>query len=93
MFTRNWPRHLLCLSLSLPLGHPIPLLTSRRWLGVIGSVGQPRDGSQLASYAILDRARNEICFRRVGYDATTTARKSRAAGLPEALAQRLMKGI
>ena len=80
-------------SLSLPLGHPIPLLTSRRWLGVIGSVGQPRDGSQLASYAILDRARNEICFRRVGYDATTTARKSRAAGLPEALAQRLMKGI
>lgn len=79
--------------LNLPLGHPIPLLTSRRWLGVIGSVGQPRDGSTLASYAILDRSRNELCFRRVGYDATTTARKSRAAGLPEALAQRLMKGI
>jgi len=79
--------------LTLPPGQPMPLLPSRRWLGVIGSVGQPRDGSQLASYAILDRARNELTFRRIGYDATTTARKSREAGLPEALAQRLMKGF
>ncbi len=79
--------------LTVPTGQPMPLLQSRRWLGVIGSVGQPRDGSTLASYAILDRNRNELTFRRVGYDATTTARKSREAGLPEALAQRLMKGI
>lgn len=79
--------------LKVAAGQPMPLLHSRRWLGVIGSVGQPRDGSTLASYAILDRARNELTFRRVGYDATTTARKSREAGLPEALAQRLMKGI
>ena len=79
--------------LHIAAGHPMPLLHSRRWLGVIGSVGQPRDGSTLASYAILDRTRNELTFRRVGYDATTTARKSREAGLPEALAQRLMKGI
>ena len=79
--------------LQVAAGQPMPLLHSRRWLGVIGSVGQPRDGSTLASYAILDRARNELTFRRVGYDATTTARKSREAGLPEALAQRLMKGI
>ncbi|MDB5664772.1 metallophosphoesterase family protein [Cypionkella sp.] len=79
--------------LDIAPGNPMPLLQSRRWLGVIGSVGQPRDGTTLASYAILDRDLNELTFRRVGYDATTTARKSREAGLPEALAQRLMKGI
>ena len=73
--------------------HPLPLLTSRRWLAVVGSVGQPRDGSALAGYAILDRSTNELTFRKVGYDAATTARKSRASGLPEGLAQRLMKGI
>jgi predicted phosphodiesterase len=77
---------------SAQVGHPVPLITSRRWLGVIGSVGQPRDGSGLAGYAILDRGRNELTFRQVGYDAATTARKSRECGLPEALAQRLMKG-
>jgi hypothetical protein len=47
----------------------------------------------MAGYAILDRATNELTFRKVGYDAATTARKSRQCGLPEALAQRLMKGI
>jgi len=74
-------------------GLPVPLLTSRRWLAVIGSVGQPRDGSGLAGYAVLDRARNELTFRRVGYDSATTARKVRAAGLPENLAARLVQGI
>jgi diadenosine tetraphosphatase ApaH/serine/threonine PP2A family protein phosphatase len=73
-------------------GLPVPLIRSRRWLGVIGSVGQPRDGSSLAGYAVLDKAKNEITFRRVGYDSATTARKVRAAGLPEALASRLIKG-
>lgn len=73
-------------------GQPLPLIRSRRWLGVIGSVGQPRDGVAQAGYAILDRDRNELTFRRVGYDVATTAKKMRAAGLPEALAARLMKG-
>jgi len=74
-------------------GNAAPLLKSRRWLAVIGSVGQPRDGSTLASYAILDRTTNELTFRKTGYDAATTARKTRESGLPESLAQRLMKGI
>lgn len=74
-------------------GNGVPLIRSRRWLAVLGSVGQPRDGSGLAGYAILDRSRNELTFRRVSYDAALTARKSRECGLPEALAQRLMKGI
>lgn len=78
--------------LAVPTGAPTPLIRSRRWLAVIGSVGQPRDGSALAGYAILDKRTNELTFRKVGYDAATTARKSRECGLPEALAQRLMKG-
>jgi predicted phosphodiesterase len=74
-------------------GLPVPLLKSRRWLAVVGSVGQPRDGSGLAAYAVFDMARNELTFRRVGYDSATTARKVRAAGLPENLAARLVQGI
>ena len=75
------------------VGKALPLLRSRRWLGVIGSVGQPRDGLPLAGYAILDKVMNELTFRRVGYDNATTARKVREAGLPESLAARLVKGI
>lgn len=77
----------------IAFAHPIPLIASRRWLGVVGSVGQPRDGSGQANYCILDHAKSEITYRRVGYDAALTAKKSRAAGLPERLAQRLMQGI
>lgn len=74
-------------------GLPVPLLRSRRWLAVVGSAGQPRDGSGLASYCILDRGTNELTFRRVGYDSATTASKMRAAGLPETLAARLVLGV
>ncbi len=74
-------------------GMPVPLLRSRRWLAVVGSVGQPRDGSGLAGWALLDMRANELTFHRVGYDSATTARKVRSAGLPEALAARLVLGI
>jgi diadenosine tetraphosphatase ApaH/serine/threonine PP2A family protein phosphatase len=73
-------------------GAPVPLIRSRRWLAVVGSVGQPRDGVAQAGYAILDLGTNELTFRRVGYDVAATARKVREAGLPEALAVRLMRG-
>lgn len=74
------------------VGKPVPLLPSRRWLAVVGSVGQPRDGSPLAAYAILDHAANDLTFCRVPYDTAATVRKLRAAGLPGALAQRLIRG-
>ncbi|MCB6177128.1 metallophosphoesterase family protein [Rhodobacter sp. Har01] len=73
-------------------GFPIPLLRSRRWLAVVGSVGQPRDGVPQAAWALLDTTLNDLTFRRVPYDAATAARKVRAAGLPEELAIRLLKG-
>lgn len=70
----------------------IPLLNQRRWLAVIGSVGQPRDGDPAASYALLDTKVGEICFLKVPYDVDRTIAKIRAAGLPEALASRLSRG-
>ena len=71
---------------------PIPLIRSRRWLAVVGAVGQPRDGFVQAGYALLDTGTNELTFRRVPYDAAKTVQKMRAAGLPEDLALRLMRG-
>ena len=71
---------------------PIPLLMQRRWLAVIGSVGQPRDGDPAAGFAILDTNSGELCFLKVPYDVEETAAKIRAAGLPDSLASRLSKG-
>lgn len=83
-------------SLPVRIGQAMPLLRTRRWLGVVGSVGQPRDRSPQAAYAILDTdtvlGTDELTFRRVPYDCGATALKVRAAGLPEALALRLLNG-
>lgn len=73
-------------------GAPLPLLRSRRWLAVVGSSGQPRDGNPRAAYAIYDQNTLEFEFRRVPYDVGTTMAKMRDLGLPEPLAVRLMKG-
>jgi diadenosine tetraphosphatase ApaH/serine/threonine PP2A family protein phosphatase len=74
-------------------GKPIPLLPQRRWLAVLGSVGQPRDKNAAACYGLFDEARNVLTYVRVPYDADLAARKIRAAGLPEILAARLTLGI
>lgn len=73
-------------------GVPIPLTGRRRWLAIVGSVGQPRDGCNMAAYALFDDAARTLCFFRVPYDHETAARKIIAAGLPEWLAWRLQKG-
>lgn len=73
-------------------GVPVPLLSQRRWLTVVGSVGQPRDGNPAAAWSLLDTERNEITFLRVAYDNEAAARKIMKAGLPEPLAKRLMVG-
>lgn len=73
-------------------GLPIPLLPSRRWLAVVGSVGQARDGVAQAGWALVDTERRELTFRRTPYDAAGAARKVREAGLPEELAVRLLVG-
>jgi diadenosine tetraphosphatase ApaH/serine/threonine PP2A family protein phosphatase len=70
----------------------LPLLQPRRWLAVIGAVGQPRDGNPAACYGLLDTAKAECGWLRVPYDIEAAARKIRAAELPEALAARLFEG-
>lgn len=70
----------------------IPLAAQREWLAVIGAVGQPRDGNPAAAWALYDTTTRELRFQRTAYDIETAARKIRAAGLPEALAERLERG-
>ncbi len=58
-----------------------------------GSVGQPRDRDPRASYGVLKLGEEiEVSYRRVGYDIEDTAKKIKAAGLPEELAARLFFG-
>lgn len=70
----------------------IPLRAPRRWLAVIGSVGQPRDYNPTACYGALDNERNALTYVRVPYDNETAARKVREGGLPEILSHRLIEG-
>jgi len=71
---------------------PVQLLGGRRWLAVIGSVGQPRDGNPEAAFAMLDTDSREITYCRVPYDVEAAAEKIRANGLPHWLADRLLAG-
>ncbi len=73
-------------------GTPIPLLKSRRWLVVVGAVGQPRDGHPQANYCLYDERSAEVTFHRVPYDREATARKIENVGLPQPLAARLRAG-
>ena len=70
----------------------MPLLPQRRWLAVLGAVGQPRDHNPDACYALLDMRRGELTYLRVPYDVETAARKVREAGLPIWLSMRLEQG-
>ena len=74
-------------------GSPVPVRGHRRWLAIVGSVGQPRDSNPAAAYALFDDARASITFHRVPYDHLTAAQKIRSVGLPEFLAFRVERGI
>lgn len=73
-------------------GVRIPLPVTRRWLAVVGSVGQPRDGNPAASYALFDDQSALLTFFRVPYDYASVARRIRESGLPTGLAMRLETG-
>jgi diadenosine tetraphosphatase ApaH/serine/threonine PP2A family protein phosphatase len=70
----------------------ITLRTKERWVAVIGSVGQPRDGNPASCYGALDTERGVLIYVRVPYDAETAARKIQDAGLPAILGFRLLEG-
>ena len=58
----------------------------------VGSVGQPRDGNPKACYVLFAPEARTVQFRRVAYDIASAKDKILKAGLPERLANRLLKG-
>jgi predicted phosphodiesterase len=62
------------------------------WLLNPGSVGQPRDGDPRAAWMLIDTERWHVSFERAAYEIAPAAGAIRAAGLPEALADRLELG-
>ncbi|MGD0688154.1 MAG: YfcE family phosphodiesterase [Candidatus Bathyarchaeia archaeon] len=58
-----------------------------------GSVGRPADGDYRAEYAIVRFNPFSLEFRRVNYDVEATANEIRRRGLPESLAQVLLRGV
>ena len=74
-------------------GVPVALLPTCRYVINVGSVGQPRDGNNAASYALYDTQTAEVTIHRLPYDFMSTADKIRAAGLSERFAERLAHGV
>lgn len=63
-----------------------------RYLVNPGSVGQPRDGSPLTSFAIYDSDSRVVTIHRLRYPLRKTQEKILGAGLPRPLADRLSIG-
>ena len=63
-----------------------------RYLVNPGSIGQPRDGNPLASYAIFDSRTRTVTISRVPYAVQRAQEKILDAGLPRPLADRLALG-
>ena len=60
-----------------------------RYLINPGSVGQPRDGSPLCSFAFFDSESRTVTIHRLTYPVRTAQQKILKAGLPRPLAERL----
>ena len=73
-------------------GEEVPVMSHRQWVGVVGSLGQPRDGNPEACFATFEPENAALTFHRVPYDHFKAAEKVRRAGLPEDLANRLITG-
>jgi len=63
-----------------------------RYLVNPGSIGQPRDGNPLASFAMFDSDRRAVAIYRVPYKIERAQQKILDAGLPRPLADRLALG-
>jgi diadenosine tetraphosphatase ApaH/serine/threonine PP2A family protein phosphatase len=74
-------------------GVAVPVPAHRRWVALVGSVGQPRDRNPKAAYAIFDTEQVSITFCRVTYDHYAAAARIREVGLPESIAYRVESGI
>lgn len=63
-----------------------------RYLINPGSIGQPRDGNPLASFALYDHESRVVTIHRIEYQVATAQGKILKAGLPRPLADRLAIG-
>lgn len=63
-----------------------------RYLINPGSVGQPRDGNPLTSFALYDSESRVVTIHRIPYQVRETQQKILKAGLPRPLADRLSVG-
>jgi predicted phosphodiesterase len=63
-----------------------------RYLINPGSIGQPRDGNPLASFALYDSETRVVSIHRIPYRVRTAQQKILKAGLPRPLADRLAIG-
>ena len=68
------------------------LLQERRWLAVVGSIGQPRDGNPAAAWCLLDTASNQLHFLRTDYNLNAAMASIALAGLPDEFGWRLAEG-
>jgi diadenosine tetraphosphatase ApaH/serine/threonine PP2A family protein phosphatase len=68
------------------------LSPAERYLVNVGSVGQPRDGDPHAACAVWDLDEQSVEIRRVPYDVQEARRRIHAAGLPQILGDRLLRG-
>ncbi len=76
-----------------PPAQPFKLEPENSYLINPGSVGQPRQQDNRASYLLFDSTQEMIHFKAVPYDIPKAQRKILQAQLPEYLAHRLQDGI
>ena len=65
----------------------------KKYIVSVGSVGQPRDFDNRASYTVYDSARKRFEFKRIEYDIETAAEKVLRAKLERNFAHRLYIGV
>ena len=65
----------------------------RKYIVSVGSVGQPRDYDNRASYTVYDTVEKTFEFKRVAYDIDTAAQKIFAAELERNFGNRLFLGV
>ncbi|UCG35399.1 MAG: metallophosphoesterase, partial [Candidatus Omnitrophota bacterium] len=64
----------------------------KKYIINVGSVGQPRDGDNRASFCIYDHKEKLVNIYRLEYNIKKCADKILEAGLPAILAERLYVG-
>ena len=90
----------LCKVFALRIGEVVELPSRKftlrpgyKYVVSVGSVGQPRDYDNRASYTIFDTETREFDFKRIEYDIESAASKIFDAGLERNFGHRLYIGV